>query len=169
MIGYTNLISAVRKEAKKLEPGQEKVFLELARRFEHLMNSEAIRRAAEEDLKALNGDPEGAIHILGTIWRIRERSESEDERLKDCDGYCDWTTREIVVEREELGDLKNMDRYIRKVKRHEIVHAFLFESGLCHCSCSVEAWAMNEEMVDWLATQGPAICRAWQEAGCLDE
>ena len=120
-------------------------------------------------MQALSGEPGRAVHILGSVWTIKERSESEDERLKGCDGYCDWTTREIVVEREELGNLKDMDRYIRKVKRHEIVHAFLFEAGLCHCSCSVEAWAMNEEMVDWFANMGPAIFRAWLEAGCLDE
>ena len=112
---------------------------------------------------------ERKVHILGSVWTIKQRSESEDERLKDCDGYCDWTTREIVVEREELGNLADMERYIRKVIRHEIVHAFLFESGLCHCSCSVEAWAMNEEMVDWLANQGPKLCAAWKEAGVADE
>lgn len=108
------------------------------------------------------------INILGEEWTIWERAEREDERLKDCDGYCDWTTREIVVERENLGNLQDMERYIRKVKRHEIVHAFLFESGLSHSSCSVESWTRNEEMVDWIANQGPKIYEAWKEAGALD-
>lgn len=109
------------------------------------------------------------VHILGEAWIIKERSESEDEQLKDCDGYCDWTTREIVVEREITGNLGDMEKYIRKVKRHEIVHAFLCESGLNECAGGAESWAMNETMVDWFARQGQKIWAAWKEAGALDE
>lgn len=108
------------------------------------------------------------VQILGSLWIILERSEVEDERLKDCDGYCDWTTREIVVEREVCGNLGDMEAYIRKVTRHEIVHAFLLESGLHECAGEVESWAANEEMVDWIARQGPKIYAAWKEAGALD-
>lgn len=104
-----------------------------------------------------------AITILGSEWAIAERSEVEDVRLKDCDGYTDWTAREIVVEREVNGNLKNMEAYVRKVKRHEIVHAFLLESGLAECS----DWAQNEEMVDWIARMGPKIHVAWQAAGAI--
>lgn len=114
-------------------------------------------------------EPGLAVHILGSVWTIKERSESEDERLKDCDGYCDWTTREIVVEREMYGNLCDMEKYIRKVKRHEIVHAFLCECGLCECSGEAESWAMNEAMVDWIARQGPKIYKAWKEAGAVRE
>ena len=108
------------------------------------------------------------IRILGEEWTIWEKSEQEDERLKDCDGYCDWTTREIVVEREVCGNLGDMEAYIRKVTRHEIVHAFLLESGLHECAGKVESWAANEEMVDWIARQGPKIFETWKEAGALD-
>lgn len=45
------------------------------------------------------------INILGSEWTIIERPEAEDKRLDGCDGYCDWTTREIVVEREMQGNL----------------------------------------------------------------
>ena len=37
------------------------------------------------------------INILGANWAIIERSEADDDRLHDCDGYCDWTTHEVVV------------------------------------------------------------------------
>lgn len=109
-----------------------------------------------------------AVHILGAKWTIKEQSVSENELLENCDGYCDWTTRELVVEREQVGSLGDMERYIRKVLRHEIVHAFLFESGLYEASCSADAWAKNEEMVDWIARQGQKIYDAWKEAGALD-
>jgi hypothetical protein len=108
------------------------------------------------------------VHILGSVWSIKEQSVSENELLENCDGYCDWTVKEIVVEREQNGTLGNMETYIRKVLRHEIVHAFLFESGLYEASSSVDAWAKNEEMVDWIARQGQKIYDAWKEAGVLD-
>lgn len=40
-----------------------------------------------------------------------------------------------------------------KTLRHEIVYAFLHESGLS----SNSEWAMNEEIVDWIALQLPKI------------
>ena len=107
------------------------------------------------------------INILGSEWTIVERPEAEDKRLDGCDGYCDWTTREIVVEREMQGNLGDMEAYIRKVKRHEIVHAFLEESGLAECSDTSDAWAMNETMVDWIARMGEKIYKAWSDAGAI--
>jgi len=107
------------------------------------------------------------ISILGTEWSVLERSAKDDPLLTDCDGYCDWTTKRIVVEREMEGNLGNMDVYVRKVKRHEIVHAFLDESGLAESSGETSAWARNEEMVDWIARTGPKIFKAWQDADAL--
>lgn len=108
------------------------------------------------------------VNILGSTWTIKEQSESENELLKGCDGYCDWTTKEIVVEREMYGTLGDMEAYIRKVIRHEIVHAFLFESGLHESTADSNAWAKNEEMVDWFARQGQKIYAAWKEARAID-
>lgn len=107
------------------------------------------------------------ISVLGTEYTISEQSESENERLSGCDGYTDWTTREIVIEREITGTLTDMEAYIKKVTRHEIVHAFLIESGLHECSGDTIAWSTNETMVDWFARQGPKIYAAWKEAGAI--
>lgn len=109
------------------------------------------------------------IKILGSAWEISVRSYKDDPLLGDCDGYCDWTTRTIVVEREiEGGNLADMDAYVRKVLRHEIVHAFLFESGLGHASHKSKCWAVDEEIVDWFARMGEKIYRAWEDTGALD-
>ena len=107
------------------------------------------------------------INVLGASYTITEQSEDDNEELKGCDGYCDWTTKEIVIEREVVGNLGDMEAYIKKVTRHEIVHAFLLESGLNECSGEVESWASNETMVDWIARQGLKIYAAWQEAGVI--
>lgn len=110
---------------------------------------------------------ERKIDILGVEYTIKEQSADENETLRNCDGYCDWTTKEIVVEREMTGTLGDMESYICKVLRHEIVHAFLFESGLAESSGEAAAWATNETMVDWIARQGEKICDTWRKAGAL--
>ena len=106
------------------------------------------------------------VNVLGTEYTISFVSEQDEARLKDCDVFCDETTKEIVVEnykRGEPGSKGKLELQEQKNLRHEIVHAFLFESGLAENS----DWAQNEEMVDWVAKQGPKLMKAWQEAGAL--
>lgn len=91
------------------------------------------------------------IDILGEKWIIVERNAEKDINLLNCDGYCDWTIKTIVIRRERDGNLSDMERYIKKVKRHEIIHAFFLESGLAESSLAIDAWAQNEEMIDWMA------------------
>ena len=43
--------------------------------------------------------------------------------------------------------------------RHEIIHAFLYESGMKECSSATQSWVENEEMVDWFAIQIPKIVK----------
>lgn len=57
---------------------------------------------------------------------------------------------------------------MKKILRHEIVHAFLNQSGLSeNAGIYKSAWSINEEMVDWFAIQGTKIYKAWKEAGAL--
>lgn len=58
---------------------------------------------------------------------------------------------------------KNLQVQIRKNKRHEIIHAFLFESGLAENS----EWAQNEEMVDFFAIQFPKLMEAFKNADAI--
>ena len=51
--------------------------------------------------------------------------------------------------------------------RHEIVHAYLFESGLAECSSNITSLAQNEEMVDWIARQIPKMKRTMEYLNCL--
>lgn len=109
------------------------------------------------------------VSILGTEYVIEYRSSKEDKILEDSDGYTDLYSKLIVVANDENGNIKDYNAYRKKVLRHEIVHAFLYESGLAHNSIQVEsAWAMNEEMVDFFAIQGEKIHKAWSEVNALD-
>ena len=106
------------------------------------------------------------INILGSEYTVILATEQAEPRLEGCDGFCDETTKEIVVEnykRGQPGSKGKLEIQEQKNIRHEIVHAFLFESGLAENS----DWAQNEEMVDWVAKQGPKLVKAWQEAGAL--
>lgn len=106
------------------------------------------------------------INILGTEYTIVQCHGGP--RLENMDGCCDETTKEIIAETYEGEEGKpgvkgQLDIQRKKVLRHEITHAFLFECGLAENS----PWAQNEELVDWIAIQGPKIFKAWQEAGAL--
>lgn len=111
------------------------------------------------------------INILGTEYRIEFRKEDEDTILKDCNGYCDVTVKLIVVlaEPNKECDLEDFSFIQKKTLRHEIVHAFLTESGLFNNTYNVDAgWAKNEEMVDWFAIQSPKVFKVYSELGLLE-
>lgn len=98
-------------------------------------------------------------------------SEDEEPRLKDNWGFTDYYAKEIYVrddiEKETDESCKNLKDFKNKVIRHEIVHAFLYESGLCENSHNVSAWAQNEEMVDWFAIQSPKIFELYKKLNVI--
>jgi len=111
------------------------------------------------------------VNVLGTNYSITVKAEKDDKFFKslDCDGYVDKTSKEIVLMQltDDNCQLKRKEVYSAKTLRHEIIHAFLFESGLGESSGAIESWATNEEMVDWIAYQAPKLFKAFKETGCL--
>lgn len=106
------------------------------------------------------------VTILGTEYKALLVTEENEPRLKDCDGFCDETTKEIVVKnykRGMPGSKGKLELQEQKNFRHEIIHAFLSESGLAENS----SWAQEEEMVDWFAKQAPKLFKAFEEIGAL--
>lgn len=117
-----------------------------------------------------------SVNVLGTKYRIVVHKMSKDEYMKKNNfaGYCSEEQKQIVIadmdEKEHFGNLDDVEkiRYAKTVCRHELVHAFLNESGLSDNSLQVNfAWAKNEEMVDWIALQGPKLYKVWEEAGAI--
>lgn len=106
------------------------------------------------------------IDVLGSKYSIYMNVLSEDPLLKNCDGYTDKTTRKIVITgRPEDNELEDFKIYQQKVLRHEIIHAFLFESGLHEC------WehgsGHDETYVDWIAVQFPKMLTAFKTADAI--
>lgn len=112
------------------------------------------------------------VHILGQEWTVLIGSKSQFPALENMDGYCDDSIRCIIVDdmessKNDVSAKKDLAMHQKQVIRHEILHAFLFESGLDSNSLSTNAWAINEEMVDWFAIQLPKIMDACREALAL--
>ncbi len=115
------------------------------------------------------------INVLGTEYTVTVKKYDEDETFKHygANGYCSYTDKKIVLcDMSTFPDWEHETDRARENQRkatlrHEIIHAFLGESGLSANSNESDAWARNEEMVDWFALQGPKILKAWQEAGAI--
>lgn len=121
-------------------------------------------------------DIKPGVNILGTEYSVKIKKYDEEEifEKKHISGYCDYWIKEIVIcDLSTYPDfvcepLQSIESMQRETLRHEIVHAFLYESGLEESAHIYnEAWTMNEEMVDWIALQGVKIYRAWEEVGAV--
>lgn len=113
---------------------------------------------------------ERKINILGTEYTIYLRTGEECKKLdeNDAGGFCEPYAKELYVrdlprEKPDPATVAKPEGNVKHNIRHEITHAFLFESGLAVCS----NWAANEELVDWIALQAPKLAKAFEEAEAL--
>lgn len=115
------------------------------------------------------------IDVLGTKYNITRVNSGQDEFMEKMHygGYCDAGSKKIVILnlktvpswKDEPADIISAQEKI--TIRHELVHAFLNESGLQWNSLAVDQWAKNEEMVDWIALQFPKLLKAFKDADAL--
>ncbi len=108
--------------------------------------------------------------VLGTHYIIEYKKQSEDPKLLKCDGYCDYTTKRIVcLDRRKTSkmDVDNLDEVRKRILRHELLHAFMYESGLWCNTFGVDTWSENEEMTDWFAIQSPKIFELYKDLNLL--
>ena len=107
------------------------------------------------------------VNILGTEYTVVETDKETEKRLSDCDGFCDKSSKEIVIITEyEESELSNWEWYRKQILRHEIIHAFFFESGLME-NFESKPYGIMETLVDWIAIQFPKILKAYEEVGVL--
>lgn len=107
------------------------------------------------------------VDILGTKYKIVRRDPQKDPELSGLSGYVKYYDKLIVIaDSKKLWPEESAEDQSAGEKvtvRHEIIHAFLFESGLWGSSVAT-CWAINEEMVDWIALQLPKIVKACEDA-----
>ncbi len=107
------------------------------------------------------------INILGTEYNIIfDAEEKDDSKLKGLSGYTDFSIKKIIIRRLEKDDasLEDLEFYKKEVLRHEIVHAFFYESGL-DGSCD---YARNEELIDWIAIQFTKMLEVFIKVGAVE-
>lgn len=112
------------------------------------------------------------LNVLGYTWCIRWATDAEEPRFENGKyaGITDENTREIIM-RDYTADEPDGKAPFRRTRadlRHEIIHAFLWESGLWANSNESDAWAQNEEMVDWFAIQHEKLHDAFAAADALE-
>lgn len=111
------------------------------------------------------------INILGSEWTVVRTTREEEKRLEYKDGFCDRSVRQIYVnwyqrDENDLDQQLDVDVQNKITLRHEITHAFLFESGLGD-NWKHDTFGHDETTVDWIAIQGPKLYEAWKEADAL--
>ena len=115
-------------------------------------------------------EPTFVVDILGSEYKLfLNVPEEEDVKLKECSGYCDKTSKRIVVSaRPDECDLDDWDVYAKACVRHELVHAFFFESGLNGNSYWYRVTDEHpEQLVEWIAVQFPKMLKVFEEVGAL--
>ena len=100
------------------------------------------------------------VNILGTEYSIIKSDKSKDSKLNNLAGYCDSSVGQIVIDtfKGDSLSMADLNKFEKEVIRHEVIHAFLNESGLGDCS-----WGSQEEIVDWFALQFPKLLKVFEE------
>lgn len=92
----------------------------------------------------------GKVSILGTEYKV---TEGAGLGVTEIDGQCMNYKKMIQIRvpadmlEQDASEAEKRIRY-EEVMRHEIVHAFLFESGL-------DEYFENEQLVNWIANSVP--------------
>lgn len=117
------------------------------------------RDSGSNPLSAILGVIMETVDILGTNYKIiYEEFKDADE-----DGYCDFTSKEIHLRNDNFNNLGGFDEHIKKSARHEIIHAFMAESGLQSNWEHTQQFGHDETTVDWFAIQFPKIVKVFEE------
>ena len=109
------------------------------------------------------------LSILGNKWKLKVVPRHLDPMFETVDGYCDRSDRTMYVAEDStrtIDDLKNWPEYQKVVKRHEIIHAFMFESGLAQDMYHTP-YGHDEAEIDWMAIQFPKMMQVFEKAEAL--
>jgi hypothetical protein len=109
------------------------------------------------------------LNILGSKWKLKVVPRYADPMFETVDGYADRSIRTMFVAEDSahtIDDLKDWSEYQKVVKRHEIIHAYFFESGLAQ-DMYHPAYGHCEQSIDFFAIQFPKMIETFKKADAL--
>ena len=124
-------------------------------------------------------ESEPGVFILGTLYRIvfKDSIGDMDDQCYNQENSIGLTApndRVICVSTKGIEwdpeiSPEAWNRSLCHTLRHEILHAFFYESGLwCDSYVYKNPWPMNEEMIDWFAIMSPKIFKVYQKLNIID-
>ena len=107
------------------------------------------------------------VDVLGIPYSVNITPEADDPKLESMDGYTDPSIKRIVISDvhrrpDDPENVQDQDWFQRTIIRHELIHAFVVESG-----CQDALWH-SEDMVRWLAYMFPRLVDAFKEAKAME-
>lgn len=106
------------------------------------------------------------VDILGEEYSLLFSDSSKDKILKTAKGYCDVYSKRIIIGYIENPDYQTTTDYLNyynSVLRHELAHAFLYESG-----DNYEEYN-QEEMCNWLAVIAPKMMNIYEQCKIINK
>jgi len=104
-----------------------------------------------------------SVEILGESYKLIESSAQRFDKF-EADGFCEWWAKEIHIKSDigcECEDtMFNLKDYRNGVITHEVVHAFLFASGM-------KDYELDEVLVEWIARNLNRLHRVSEQAVSL--
>ena len=109
------------------------------------------------------------INVLGEEYQIVVDKSGTNPKLESSFGYTEPYSKKIVIDNNITDDstmsVENLDAFVRHIYRHEVVHAFFYESGVSY------KFDKDEEdfLVDWIAKMVPKMLKVFKEMGVLEQ
>lgn len=113
------------------------------------------------------------VNVLGTDYTVQifsTKEAKENKAFETVKGYYDYTTKTINVIGSDTEDLTPEDIPVgnpgiitQYAIRHELIHAFLEESGL------KDEMPVPEELIDWIALQLPKMMKVCFRHGFVSD
>ena len=104
------------------------------------------------------------INILGTEWKIKI-TDPEYKKFKSLNatGLCEVHSKEILIAnlKEDDKTYDNYKRFIDEIFKHEIIHAFFYESGL-------KQYYYDETLVEALSILIPKMNKVFKELNLIE-
>lgn len=103
------------------------------------------------------------VSILGAEYKILPKKYGEE----DTDGETDFSCQNIYLREDNVNGIGDFLELQKNVLRHEIIHAFMYESGLgfnWRHDCYI---GHDETVIDWFAIQSPKIFKVYDQLGIL--